>query len=85
MIPDLNILDEWVLRQLDELGAACPLGEGRVQLGLGFDGFMLPREVVIALFTQARKAGAKVITSHYVRNYLGSFFSFHPCSFSFLP
>ncbi|PLB37696.1 Metallo-dependent hydrolase [Aspergillus candidus] len=71
MIPDFNILDEWVLRQLDELGAALPIGECRVQLGLGFDGLMLPREVVIALFTRARKAGAKVITSHYVREYFG--------------
>lgn len=82
MIPDFNILDEWVLRQLDELGAALPIGECRVQLGLGFDGLMLPREVVIALFTQARKAGAKVITSHYVREYFGNFLFFSPV---FLP
>ncbi|OJJ95070.1 hypothetical protein ASPACDRAFT_48176 [Aspergillus aculeatus ATCC 16872] len=64
-----SLLDEWVLQQLEELAAAAPFGDGRVQLGLAFDGFMLPKEVVVALYDRARKAGVKVITTHYVRGY----------------
>lgn len=82
MIPDFNILDDWVWRQLDQLGENSPYAEGRVQLGLGFDGLMLPRETVVALFTRARKVGAKVITTHYVRGYFGNSFLF-PCPLFF--
>ncbi|PYH84603.1 Metallo-dependent hydrolase [Aspergillus uvarum CBS 121591] len=64
-----NLLDDWVLQQLEELAAAAPFGDGRVQLGLAFDGFMLPKEMVVALFDRARRAGVKVITTHYVRGY----------------
>ncbi|PYI23479.1 Metallo-dependent hydrolase [Aspergillus violaceofuscus CBS 115571] len=64
-----NLLDIWVLQQLEELAAAAPFGDGRVQLGLAFDGFMLPKEMVVALYDRARRAGVKVITTHYVRGY----------------
>ncbi|RAH84309.1 Metallo-dependent hydrolase [Aspergillus japonicus CBS 114.51] len=64
-----NLLDDWVLQQLEELAAAAPFGDGRVQLGLAFDGFMLPKEMVVALYDRARRAGVKVITTHYVRGY----------------
>jgi hypothetical protein len=67
---DGGLLDEWVLDHLKHLGAAAPFGNGRIQLGLAFDGFMLPKDQVVSLYDQARKLGAKVITTHYVKDYL---------------
>lgn len=71
--PDLTLdgglLDDWVIDHLKHLGADAPFGDGRVQLGFGFDGFMLPKDQVVSIYGAARKAGAKVITSHYVGGY----------------
>ncbi|RAL01340.1 Metallo-dependent hydrolase [Aspergillus ibericus CBS 121593] len=66
---DGNLLDDWVLEQLNDLAAAAPYGDGRVQIGLGFDGLMLPQDTVVSLYDRARKAGVKVITTHYVRGH----------------
>ncbi|KAJ6608516.1 hypothetical protein B0H10DRAFT_2067845 [Mycena sp. CBHHK59/15] len=63
-----NLLPEWVSTQLADLAAKQPFGDGRVRLGFGFDGFFLPKEVVVGLFEQVRAIGVKLITSHYVRN-----------------
>lgn len=60
------MLEDWVLRQLEDLADNAPYANGRVQIGLAFDGFFLPKETVIDLFERARKAGVKAITSHYV-------------------
>ncbi|KAJ5601485.1 hypothetical protein N7510_011019 [Penicillium lagena] len=64
-----GILDDWVVETFKKIGSAAPFGDGRVQLGLAFDGFMLPKEQVISLYDHARKMGVKVITMHYVRCY----------------
>ncbi|KAJ5459684.1 uncharacterized protein N7458_001236 [Penicillium daleae] len=66
-----GLLDDWVIENFERLGVLAPFGNGRVQLGLAFDGFMLPKEQVISLYERARKLGAQVITSHYVRSYFG--------------
>jgi hypothetical protein len=75
--PDLSqdgsLMDDWVVEHLQELGAAAPFGNGRVQLGLAFDGLMLPKQQVISIYEQARKLGAKVITTHYVRSYFSEY------------
>ena len=62
-----GILDDWVLETLSDFGNSAPFGDGRVQLGLAFDGFTLPKEQVVSLYKLARKIGVKVITTHYVR------------------
>ncbi|KAL4895154.1 hypothetical protein BDV59DRAFT_192088 [Aspergillus ambiguus] len=72
-VPASDMLADWVLKQLDELGAAAPWGDGRVQLGLAFDGFYLPKDVVLRLFERARKAGVKLITAHYVQGYFSNY------------
>ncbi|KAF7294537.1 5-methylthioadenosine/S-adenosylhomocysteine deaminase n1 [Mycena indigotica] len=53
--------------QLADLAKQQPFGDGRVQLGLAFDSFFLPKEMVIERFEKARSLGIKLITSHYVR------------------
>lgn len=72
MTAEGSLLDDWVIDHLKDLAAAAPFGDGRVELGLGFDGFMLPKEEVVSFYEQARQLGVKVITSHYVRKYFGS-------------
>lgn len=66
-----GLLDEWVVDHFRTLGTAAPFGEGRVQLGLAFDGHFLPKEQVVSLYNEARQLGVKVITSHYVHGYFG--------------
>lgn len=40
----------------------------KVSIGLGFDAWYLPKEEIISIFEQARKAGCRFITSHWRRN-----------------
>ncbi|KAG2417508.1 hypothetical protein HFD88_008727 [Aspergillus terreus] len=68
-VPADDMLGDWVLQQLDDLASRAPWGDGRVQLGLAFDGFFLPKDAVVGLYQRARKAGIEVITTHYVRGY----------------
>ena len=68
-VPADDMLGDWVLQQLDDLSRCAPWGDGRVQLGLAFDGFFLPKDTVIGLYQRARKAGIQLITTHYVRGY----------------
>lgn len=69
-----GLLDDWVINQFEELGSQAPFGDGRVHLGLAFDGFMLPRDQVVSLYNKARELGTKVITSHYAGLYFGEHF-----------
>lgn len=62
-----ELLPDWAVEQLEGLAKAAPFGDGRVLVGLGFDALYLPEAVVTQLFERCRKAGTKLITSHYVR------------------
>lgn len=66
-----GLLDEWVIANFEKLGASAPFGNGRVQLGLAFDGFLLPKEQVVSLYGRARAMGTQIITSHYAQSYFG--------------
>jgi cytosine/adenosine deaminase-related metal-dependent hydrolase len=57
-------IPEWFLKQLHELATLQPFGNGRVQLGLAWDTWYLPREVIVKLFERARSWGIKLITCH---------------------
>jgi hypothetical protein len=65
---DTDFLPSWAVEQAEELIKAGPYGNGRVNVGLAFDALFLPTEVVADLYKRVRQAGAKVITTHYVRN-----------------
>jgi cytosine/adenosine deaminase-related metal-dependent hydrolase len=65
---DDGALAPWVLDTFNELGTAAPFGEnGRVQLGLAFDLYFLPQDVVVSLFSKAKELGVNTITSHYAQ------------------
>jgi hypothetical protein len=55
---------------MEELASKSPFGDGRVQLGLAFDGMWLPKEMIANLFQKAKALGIKVITTHYCNNVL---------------
>lgn len=62
---------DWAAEQLADLAANQPFGNGRVRLGVAFDAYYLPKDVVVSLFEKARGLGVKLFTSHYVRGPLG--------------
>ncbi|KAJ7608175.1 hypothetical protein FB45DRAFT_1067562 [Roridomyces roridus] len=69
--PDLSdpgLIPAWALKQLAELAAKQPFGDGRVRLGVSWDAFYLPKEIVVPFFHNARNLGVKLFTSHYVKN-----------------
>jgi hypothetical protein len=63
-----DLLPDWVMSTLEQLAADGPFSEGRVQLGFAFDGFFLPKQVIVPLFEKVKSLGIKVITTHYCRN-----------------
>lgn len=60
-------LPTWWLELLEKLAKDQPFGDGRVQLGLAFDAYYLPKETVLSIFKMVRGLNLKVITSHYVK------------------
>ncbi|OBT75791.1 hypothetical protein VF21_05533 [Pseudogymnoascus sp. 05NY08] len=68
IVPSSDILPSWSLDHLESLTKSQPHANGRLTIGLGFDFYFLPQEVVIGIFERFRKAGVKVITSHVGKN-----------------
>ncbi|OBT87582.1 hypothetical protein VE02_04113 [Pseudogymnoascus sp. 03VT05] len=68
IVPSSDILPSWSLDHLESLAKSQPHANGRLTIGLGFDFYFLPQEVVIGIFDRFRKAGVKVITSHVGKN-----------------
>jgi len=58
------LLASWVPETLKEITIEAPYGDGRVNIGLAFDGVWLPKEVVVSLFETAKSVGVKLITIH---------------------
>jgi hypothetical protein len=60
-----NPLDPWVIDTLEELSKEAPFGNGRVMLGLAFDLWYYPKEVIVPLFERIKKMELKIWTVHY--------------------
>jgi hypothetical protein len=71
------MLPDWVLSNLESLAAKAPFGNGRVSLGFAFDGFFLPKEVIVPLFQKIKSLGIKIWTTHYGRNAIQGKFLTH--------
>lgn len=61
-------IPSWFLETLEQVNERLKASNGKVTLGLGFDGYHLPKEDVIRVFETARKVGVRRITSHWRRN-----------------
>ncbi|KAF4997654.1 hypothetical protein FGRMN_3686 [Fusarium graminum] len=68
LIPYPDILPTWAFEQLEDLAKTQPFGDGRIQLGFGFDMWFLPKEKVVQIWKQARDLGIKLFTTHYCKN-----------------
>ncbi|KAK0642803.1 5-methylthioadenosine/S-adenosylhomocysteine deaminase [Lasiodiplodia hormozganensis] len=68
--PDGSMLAPWVLETFNSLASRSPFGpgDGRVTLGLAFDGWFLPEEACRPLFAAARQHNIHLLTTHFVRN-----------------
>ncbi|OBS19036.1 hypothetical protein FPOA_10761 [Fusarium poae] len=64
-----EMIAPWTLQELQKLGTQAPFGDGRVTMGLAFDLWFLPEQVVQELFQTAREAGINLATTHAVRNH----------------
>ncbi|WXC52722.1 hypothetical protein QX201_012386 [Fusarium graminearum] len=64
-----EMIASWNLQELRKFGAQAPFGDGRVTMGLAFDLWFLPEQVVQELFQTAREAGIDLATAHAVRNH----------------
>ncbi|KAL6923968.1 hypothetical protein FSST1_001242 [Fusarium sambucinum] len=64
-----EMIASWTLPEIRKLGANAPFGDGRVTMGLAFDLWFLPEQVVQELFQTAREAGINLATTHAVRNH----------------
>jgi cytosine/adenosine deaminase-related metal-dependent hydrolase len=68
IVPDMDLIPDWFMKQLVELAAQQPFGDGRVYLGWAFDLLFLPKEMVVPMYEQVRKLGIKLITTHVAKN-----------------
>lgn len=62
---DKEVFPDWWHSTLESLAKTQPFGNGRVTLGLSFDMFKLPRDIVTDIWTKCRKLGLKILTTHY--------------------
>ncbi|KAK0367895.1 hypothetical protein CLIM01_14747 [Colletotrichum limetticola] len=64
----MDIMPDSSMAHIFELAKAQPYGNGRVQIGFGFDYWFLPKEAIVGIFNGLRHAGIKLFTSHYAKN-----------------
>jgi cytosine/adenosine deaminase-related metal-dependent hydrolase len=62
-----DAIPDWFLNQLHQLSLGQPFGDGRVRIGLAWDTWTLPQEVVSKIFKEARSWGIQLITCHHLR------------------
>lgn len=60
-----SFIAPWAVDTLEKLSREVPFGNGRVTLGVAFDGWFLPKEVLVPLFDKIQKMGIKHITTHH--------------------
>ncbi|KIX98800.1 uncharacterized protein Z520_05261 [Fonsecaea multimorphosa CBS 102226] len=63
-IPDQDLLPEWALTQIAELAQKYNRPATTVEIGMGFDFWFLPQEMVLSMFGKLRKSGLRVLTTH---------------------
>lgn len=66
---DEGMIPAWFMPLLKQLSQSSHLSSplSTVSVGLGFDYFFLPKEVVLSIFAEAKSYGVQTITSHWAR------------------
>ncbi|KIX01558.1 uncharacterized protein Z518_09284 [Rhinocladiella mackenziei CBS 650.93] len=76
--PSHDLLPDWAMKQLEDwvekynrpASTSAPEAPGIVEVGMGFDLWFLPKEMVLDMFERLRKKGLRVLTTHTGRNVL---------------
>ena len=70
-VPNHDILPDWALSQLGDWAEKFngPQSESTtVEVGMGFDFWFLPKEMVLGMLTKLRGKGLRLLTGHGGRN-----------------
>ncbi|KAL6246344.1 hypothetical protein RBB50_006580 [Rhinocladiella similis] len=59
-----SFIAPWALDGLEKLSHQAPFGNGRVTLGVAFDGWFLPEELLAPIFEKIKSLGVKHLTTH---------------------
>ncbi len=65
---DPELIPDWSLKELQRLASVKTFSNGRVMLGVGFDGLYMGKEDVTELFQKVRFWSVKLITTHYLNS-----------------
>ncbi|VTT57404.1 unnamed protein product [Fusarium fujikuroi] len=63
-VPNAMFISEPFIKHVEDLAQRGPFGNGRVNVGVSFDGYHMPQQELEKLFRRALNAGIKLITSH---------------------
>ncbi|CAG8243248.1 unnamed protein product [Penicillium olsonii] len=65
-------LPSWIMATFEQIATSQPLKDpdSRVQLGFGFDFYHLPKDVVLGVFQKVKSLGTRIITSHFIQNFI---------------
>lgn len=68
-----DFLPDWAMKQLGDLAGKYNRDTANlIEIGLGFDSWFLPKDLVMGTLQSLRKSGIRVVTTHTSRN---AFFS----------
>ena len=59
-----EMIPSWWDSMYSTLAERLRSGSGRVRLGIGYDSYFLGKDTTVDFIKKARKAGAKIVTSH---------------------
>lgn len=59
-----DFIAPFTLPALRRLATSAPFGDGRVKLGVAFDGWFLPHDLIRPLFDEVKNLGIKHVTTH---------------------
>lgn len=81
--PDMDYMPPWLMSQIEDLSKKAPFNDGLVNLGFSFDGFFLPKDMVVGVYETIRALGVKLITTHFTRLTLAEGMFFQILSYFF--
>lgn len=59
-----SFIAPWALDNLKRICQYAPLGNSRITLGVAFDGWFLPKDMIVGLFDEIKKLGIQYLTTH---------------------
>jgi hypothetical protein len=73
-VPEQDLIPDWALKQVGEFAQKHNKTSSVVEIGLGFDLWFLPKDMVLPMLENLRQQGLRLVTTHVTRNALMSGF-----------